>query len=231
MKRSRTQCDLKSCLLCQSGDAAWLSVIEANRKTLSIKKGDVIFREGTPVTGVYFIDKGIVKIHQPWRGHKHLVLNFAQRGDMIGYRGLGHEPVFPVTATAITDSTICYVDLPFFESVLRTNHQLTFGLMKLFANALQAAEKRMRNLALMDGKRRVADTLLMLQRKFGVDEMGFISCQLSRQDMAAYAGTTYETFFRMLQELIADGMIDQTGKRIQILALERLESLTQIRVD
>ena len=230
MKKTSVACDLTSCLFCRANEGDWLPVVSTNRKTLSFKKGELIFAEGDPVTKVYFIYKGLVKIHQQWSSQKQLIVNFAQSGEMIGYRGLGNEPVFPVSATALTDSLICYIELPFFESLLTTNHSLTYSLMKLFANALQQAEKRMRNLALMDVKGRVADTLLMLQRKFGVDAAGFINCTLTRQDMAAYAGTTYETFFRTLQELKTGQLINQTGKKIIILEQNQLESFTRITV-
>lgn len=230
MKKKRTECDLMSCLFCRAGQEAWRSDIKANRKTLYVKRGDLIFGEGSPVAGIYFIDKGIVKIHQQWTAQRQLVVNFAQSGEMIGYRGLGNEPIFPVSATALVDSFICYFELSFFESTLTTNPHLTYVLMKFFVNALQQAEKRMRNLALMDVKGRVADTLLMLLQKFGIDEAGFIACKLSRQDMAGYAGTTYETFFRMLQALKADCLIEQTGKSICIRDPSKLASLTQISV-
>jgi CRP-like cAMP-binding protein len=228
MKKNRTECDLRNCLFCTAGKDDWVAVVRANRKTVHIKKGDLIFAEGTPVTGVFFVYKGIVKIHKQWARQKQLILNFARSGEMIGYRGLGEEPIFPVSATVLQDATICYFDLPFFEAALETNHALTHALMKFFANALQAAEKRMRDLALMDVKGRVAETLLMLERKFGIDAAGFIDVSLKQQDMAAYAGTTYETFFRMLHELKAETIIVQDGKRILILDKNQLTSFTQV---
>ncbi|QIP15205.1 Crp/Fnr family transcriptional regulator [Spirosoma aureum] len=211
-----------------AGKDDWQAVVRANRKILHVKKGALIFAEGDAVAGVFFVYKGIVKIQKQWARQKQLILNFARSGEMIGYRGLGEEPIFPVSATALEDAAICYIELPFFESALETNHALTHALMKFFANALQAAEKRLRDLALMDVKGRVAETLLMLERKFGIDAGGYIDVSLKQQDMAAYAGTTYETFFRMLHELKAETIIEQDGKRILILDHNRLSSLTQI---
>ena len=91
------------------------------------------------------------------------------------------------------------------------------------------------SLALQDGssvqvnpdvKGRVAETLLMLHHKFGADEMGQIAMNLTRQVMAAYAGTTYETFFRMLNELKAEGLIQQTDESLILLDAEKLATLT-----
>lgn len=51
-----------------------------------------------------------------------------------------------------------------------------------------------------------------------------IAIQLKRQDMAAYAGTTYETFFRMTAELVTGKAIEINGKRLKILDKSKLES-------
>ncbi|MFC5408949.1 Crp/Fnr family transcriptional regulator [Larkinella bovis] len=228
MKQSKTGCALTNCLFCAFSQEAWLPVLNANRQVQVYAKGETIFTEGTPVTGVYFIDDGLVKIHQSWPSQKQLILNFAGRGDMIGYRALGQDPMFPVTATTLAKTAVCFVDLPFFELALETNPRLTYQLMKFYANALQKAEKRMRNLALMDVKGRVADTLLMLDRRFGRDENGYIDVLLTRQDMAAYAGTTYETFFRMLAELKTGRLVAEEKKKIAILDENRLQSLLHV---
>ncbi|MCX6218638.1 Crp/Fnr family transcriptional regulator [Spirosoma sp.] len=225
MKPKPTSCDLSCCLLCKSSQKEWLSLIGTNRQMLSFKKKDVIFSEGSPVAGVYFVYSGTVKIHKAWGSNKELVLNFARKGDMIGYRALGNDQILPITATALDEVTICFMTLPFFELFIQSNQPLTYALMKFYANALQEAEKRMRNLALMDVKGRVAETLLMLQSKFGQDEEGRINIALTRQDMAAYAGTTYETFIRMLHELTTAGLIQPVDKRLIILDEAQLSTL------
>jgi CRP-like cAMP-binding protein len=39
---------------------------------------------------------------------------------------------------------------------------------------------------------------------------------LSRQDLASYTGTTYETVFRIMNELVQEGSITLQGKQICI---------------
>ncbi|WP_461148236.1 Crp/Fnr family transcriptional regulator [Spirosoma pulveris] len=228
MKSQKISCDLSTCLLCKHSQAGWRPLIGSNRQMLFFKKKEVIFSEGSQVAGVYFVYAGTVKIHQAWGPQKELILNFARQGEMIGYRALGNDQILPITATALDDVTICFLPMPFFNLSLQSNHQLTYELMKFYANALQEAEKRMRNLALMEVKGRVAETLLMLHRKFGTDETGRINMALSRQDMASFAGTTYETFFRMLNQLKADKLIQQTDKGLTILDEATLTVLTYV---
>ncbi|MEP7319740.1 MAG: cyclic nucleotide-binding domain-containing protein, partial [Panacibacter sp.] len=64
MKASKKHCDLKSCTLCRLCLKEWLPAVDANRKTFDVKKGEVFFKEGDPVTGIYFVYSGTVKVHK-----------------------------------------------------------------------------------------------------------------------------------------------------------------------
>lgn len=226
MKKSLQICDLQSCFLCQRCLPDWLPAVSSHKENRRFKKGAAIFREGDPVEGIFFIYSGKVKVHQQWSDEKQIIIRFAKQGDMIGYRGLGNEKVYPVSAIALEEVIVCFIDIVFFEATLQVNHNLTYELMNFYANELQEAERRMRNLAHMEVKGRIAETLLMLKRTFGNNEAGFIDITLTKQDMASYSGTTYETFSRMANELIKEKIIAVSGKNIRILKLKKLEELT-----
>ena len=74
----------------------------------------------------------------------------------------------------------------------------------------------MRNLAHMPVKGRIAYALLMLKKKFGVTNDGFINIHISRQDIASFAGTTYESAFSAMSELIQEEAIKVEDKNIFI---------------
>ncbi|WP_431215613.1 Crp/Fnr family transcriptional regulator [Puia sp. P3] len=126
--------------------------MEAQRKNLHFKKGEVIFREGEEVQGIYFVYDGTVKVHKKWGKEKELIIRFAQKGDIFGHRGLGHDPHYPISATAITAIDVCYIGLDFFQTSLRVNQDLMYGLLLFFADELQESERKMRNLAHMQVK-------------------------------------------------------------------------------
>lgn len=217
MRKSSPICDLKSCFLCRHILPQWAAVVETNKKNQSYKKGETIFKEGEQVKGIYFVYTGTIKIHKKWDEKKDLILRFAKSGEMFGYRGLGHEKIYPVTTTAIEPVTVCFMDLAFFDATLLANHPLTYQLMQFYANELQDAEKRMRNLVHMEVKGRVAETLLLLRKTFGETKEGYIDVLLSRQDIASYAGTTYETLFRIMKDMVKEKMIKVKGKKIFLL--------------
>lgn len=221
MKQLKAGCDLKSCFLCKRCHPEWVPAISVHHKTLQYKKGELIFQEGDLVKGIYFVYQGIVKVHKQW-GEKELILRFAQKGDVFGHRGFGKETLYPISATALEPLTVCYIDIPFFLTTLKMNYEFIFQLMSFYASELQESERNMRNLAHMPVKGRVANALLRLQDKFGTTENGFIGITLSRQDLASYAGTTYETVFRLMNEFTEENLVKVSGKDIGILNKERL---------
>lgn len=226
MKTLKTGCDLKTCLLCRLCQKEWIPAVEAHRKNFTVKKGEAIFREGEDVKGIFFVYDGAVKVHKHW-GEKELILRFAKKGAIIGHRGLGKDLVYPVSGTAIEPTAICFVELDFFQASLKTNHNLLYELMQFFAVELQESERNMRNLAHMPVKGRLAQALLTLCDKFGCTEGGFLNLSLSRQDLASFAGTTYETAFRVMNEFAEEGAIRVEEKKIGVNDKALLQSHLQ----
>lgn len=222
MKRNKNGCDLASCFLCRVCTKEWLPAIDAHRQTFQVSKGERLFEEGSEVTGIYFIYTGTFKVHKKWTEDKELIVRLAKSGAILGHRGLGKDVYYPVSATALETSQVCFIDLAFFQATLKVNHDFLYQLMMFFAGELKESEKRMRNLAHMPVKGRVANALLSLREKFGTDENGCIDITLSRQDLASYTGTTYETVFRIINEMVQEGSVKLYGKDICIENEEKL---------
>jgi len=225
-RKPKQTCDLRSCFLCKMCLPEWNPAIGVHRTNLHFKKGASVFQEGDPVTGIYFVYSGIVKVHKKWGDDKELILRFAGSGDLFGHRGLRDltkgqastkDLVYPISATALVPLTVCYIGLDFFQASLRTNYTFIYSLLNFYATELQESEKKMRNLAHMPVKGRIALALLELQDKFGCTVEGMIDLPLSRQDLASFTGTTYETVFRVMNEFARDELVQLSGKDIRIL--------------
>jgi CRP/FNR family transcriptional regulator len=216
------KCDLKSCSLCLSCNKEWLPAIDANRKVYQFKKGELLFKEGEEVKGMFFINSGLVKVHKRWDDEKEMILRFANKGAIVGHRGLGGDTIYPVSGTALANTEVCFVDIDFFNATLKVNPDYLYNLMMFFAGELKESEKRMRNLAHMSTKGRIAYALISLQQKFGVDTAGYLNIVLSRQDLASYTGTTYETLFKMMNELGAENVLRFSEKKIEIVNAKKL---------
>ena len=227
MKSKKAVCDLKTCFLCRNCEKEWLPAVEANRKNLYFKKGEIIFGEGESMNGMFFVIEGSVKVHKKWGAEKELIVRFARSGDILGHRGLGYDTNYPVSATALEPVAVCFIDLDFFQASLKMNQTFLLQLMMFFAEELKVSERKMRDLAHMQVKGRVARALMSLKEKFGEDTTGNINMPVSRQNLASYAGTTYETAFRILNDFVEDNIIRVTGNHISILDDVRISEYTK----
>ncbi len=213
--------------MCQACLKEWHPAIAANKKNFKVKKGEVIFNEGDPVKGIYFVYEGNFKVHKRWGPEKELIIRFASKGSLFGHRGLGGNNIYPISATALSDGIVCYIELDFFNTTLKVNAAFTYSLMMFFASELQESEKKMRNMAHMPVKGRLAQALITLQDQFGTKNGGAIGIILSRQDLASFAGATYETVFRVINDLMREGIVAIKGKEINIINYKKLHLLTQ----
>jgi CRP-like cAMP-binding protein len=225
MKKNASICDASSCFMCRNCLKEWQPAIALGKKNIKLKKGEVLFKEGEPVTGVYFVYSGSVKVYKKWDDEKDLIIRFAKGGAILGHRGLGGNLVYPISAAALEPSIVCFIDSELFEATLKTNSEFTSRLIHFLVQELYESEKKMRNLAHMPVKGRVAEALVHLKDLFGEDDQGFINIELSRQDLASFAGATYETVFRMINELVKEKLIKLSGKSIAIADHDGLSRL------
>jgi CRP-like cAMP-binding protein len=225
MKETKDACNLNNCFLCTHSIKGWLPAIGVHKKNFTVKKGESIFKEGDPFKGIYFVYTGKFKVHTRWNYDKEFIIRFAKPGDILGHMGLGNNPVYPASTTALEPATLCYIDLDFFESTLNVNHKFTNALMRFFADELQKSEKRMRNLVHMPVKERIALAMLNLKKMFGVDAAGAINIELTRQDLSSYAAVSYETWFKVTQDFIQENLIAVNGKSITLQNEAALQKL------
>jgi len=193
----------------------WQETFDIDGKVLDFKKGQAIFTEGEPVAGIYFVLEGAVKVHQAWGGENEFIIRFAVSGDVVGHRGQGMT-TFPVSATSLERTSACFITNDALETIFLRDRSFLYAMMQLYATELLKAERRMRDLALVPVKGRVADALLTMREVFGLNEQGYIRVPITRLDIASYAGTTYEAVFRLLGQWSSEGLVCTSGKYIKI---------------
>ena len=192
------------------------------------ERRETIFEEGDIVKGIYFILHGKVKIFMSWGSQKVNIVRLAGDGQILGHRGYGLDSIYPVSAVALEDTEVCFIDNQLFWTLVKTNPDLHLELTTFYADELKRTEQHLKHMACSPVKCRVAEALIIIKEAYGISDDGKLNYPLMRKDMAALAGTTYETVVRMLTELKEDKMIDLNGKNIQIKDQEALIKFCQL---
>lgn len=194
------------------------------------KKGQVLFHEGNRPLGVYCVKAGKIKIYKMGTDGREQIVRLAGPGDLVGYRAFLGEEHYTCTATTLEDSQVCFVDRNSFQKVLRDNQDLSSNLIGLLSQELREAENMIRDMAQKSVRERLAEALIVLKNKFGMDESDphCLSAKMSREEIASFVGTATETAIRLLSELKDEGVIETQGKKIKILKPRELLAIAQI---
>jgi len=214
-------CQNLSCFMKKNYDQDSYAKVVENRFVIECKKSQSFIMEGAPVQGIYFVYSGKAKVTRTGSNGKEQVIRLASDGDIIGHRGYNRGTVYPIAATALENTTLCYFHHKYFTQELQTHNTLTYDLMLFYADELDKSEARAKKYAQMNVREKVIDTLLNLLDRFGQDKVG-LKFVLSRTELANVAGTKSEQLIRTLTSLKNEGILICEGKNIFIAKIDAL---------
>jgi CRP-like cAMP-binding protein len=195
----------------------------SKKKTFVCKKTNQFITEGAPLQGLYFICEGKVKTVKTGINGREQIVRLTKNGDTIGFRGFGTSKRYLIGAYALEDTVLCNFSNETMLEILQNVPEFTYALMLFYADELNKSENNIRKIAHMNVRERVVDLLLYIHRKFG-QRNDLIEIELSRKEIADFAGTTEEQAIRILSSLKKEMLIKTTGKRIGILNVPKLRS-------
>lgn len=206
--------------------AEWLPIFDINKSTVIVNAKQRIFNEGDPVKGIYFIEKGKVKVLSGFNGKDEKIIRIAGNDMILGHRGI-HYKHYHISSEALTDTTLTFLPITIFIKIIKANPNMAVYLLNFFIEELREAEDRMDSLLNFDPKKRVALILLKLIDCFGFANKNstLLSYTLSRADIANMVGTTYETVIRTLANFEKLNLIELVGKEIAIKNITKLKEI------
>ncbi|WP_372474745.1 Crp/Fnr family transcriptional regulator [Capnocytophaga sp. ARDL2] len=197
------------------------------KESYLVRKGETIFEEGHALKGIYCIKNGVCKLVKMNAQGKNVILKLTKGGDLLGQNAIFSNENSHLSAIAIEDMSVCFIPktdlLKFFES----NPRFSMEMTKELCNQLKSAEDFAISHTHKTVKERLANTLLEMKNIKGYDREGFISLQLSRDDIASYVGTATESCIRLLSELKKEGVIELSGKKIKIIDEKKLIQIAE----
>lgn len=202
-----------------------LKKLSEERDVRLYKKKDDIYKEGSYPKGIYFVNKGKVKIYQTNEHSKELITELLNEGDFFGYLSLLQDEKYTNSATALEDSEIYMIPKEDFFSLIYKNAQVSKKFIEMLSNNLGEKEKQLVKLAYNSVRKRVAEALVKLSDKYKKDGDQKFSMNVSREDLANLVGTATETVIRTLSEFKEDKLIEVSGGTITILNYDKLANM------
>lgn len=205
----------------------WRKLIAQRTTVLEFAVGEHIFKEKQPADRLYIMHTGKAKVYSTFEPGTARILRFARDGQVLGHRGIGGDFTYTVSATALVDSEVELIPMPLFLEVLQANAAFGFHFMLFMAEELRRSEEQVKNLMNMSVSQRVAKALLATAHCFGFDpdDKTLLAFTPSRQDLADYAGTTYESTIRTISALQKRRLIKTVGREVRIVDRKGLDRL------
>ncbi|MGE5421127.1 MAG: Crp/Fnr family transcriptional regulator [Chloroflexota bacterium] len=192
------------------------------------KRGDILYQEGSRISGFYCINDGIIKVFKTGFDGKEQIIRFAKKGDFIAYRSvLSNEPAC-TSAKVIEECKVCFIPSEILIQLSKVNSTFALELLKLACHELGEANSFITDIAQKTVRERLAEILILLVQEFGLDENKFLRISLTREELANIVGTATESVIRLLSEFKADKMVELNGRKIKILNIKGLEKISNV---
>jgi CRP-like cAMP-binding protein len=192
------------------------------------KRGEILYNEGSRISGFYCITSGIIKVFKTGFDGKEQIIRFAKAGDIIAYRSVLSNEVACTSAKVIEDSQVCFIPSEILISLVKSNASFAFELLKLACHELGEANSFITDIAQKTVRERLAEILLLLVNEFGVDGQQVLQISLTREELANIVGTATESVIRLLSEFKADKLVELNGRKIKIINIRGLEKISNV---
>lgn len=179
-------------------------------QSLSLSKGDLLFKQGDAVVNLYFIKKGKIKLVRNTVDGHPVVLHVGQQGESIAEASLFADQYH---CSAIVDSPC---ELSFAKKVdlmvlLKTHPEVMIDVLAVFSRQI----RDLRTINEIKNIRSAKDRILTFIRT-NVDENKEMTLNLSLKEMAQKIGLAHETFYRELKKLEGEGELARSLDKIKL---------------
>lgn len=198
-------------------------------KTCSLyKKGTIIYREGSRLTGFFCVTKGIVKIYKTGIDGKEQIIRFAKKGEIIAYRSLLSQESACTTAKIIDEAVLCHIPYQTLLYLIENNWKFSHHMLQIVCTELRQANDYITDIAQKTVRERLAEVLLLLKENFDLDNQNTLQISLTREELANMVGTATESVIRLLSEFKHDKLIELQGRKIKFLDINKLQKVANI---
>lgn len=207
-----------------SGDELYL--LTQGRNVNKYKNKQMIYMEGNHPSRIYYVLKGKVKAYKSNEEGKELVTELFSVGDFLGHVALLEGGVYRDSAQAMGDTELAIIPREDFEELLNRNNDVAKKIIQLLAKNISNMEDHLLGLAYNSLRKKVAEALVMLHKKYqGRPEDKFV-IDISRESLANIAGTAKESLIRTLSDFRSEKLLDiEPDGNITIPDIKKLEHL------
>ena len=203
-----------------------LKLVDANKIHVNFKAGETIKKQGTYMSHVLSVNSGLAKLYIEGIEGRSAILRIVKPTSFIGGPGIYYDQRHHFTITALTTSSVCFIDLQVFKDILRANQSFAEEFLKDFSHDVLTVYNRLIYLTQKQMPGRMADALLYLYDEI-FHELKFPMI-LSRFDLADLSAMSRESAVKSLRDFQKEGLIRISDHEMEIMDEEALRKISRI---
>jgi CRP-like cAMP-binding protein len=194
-----------------------------------LKKNECVFKEGDVPVFLFCLIAGKVKVFKNGVGGRTQIVRVVQPVEYFGYRAAFAGQKYVTSASAFETSILAQIPIDTIIKLVRMNPELGWFFIQELSLGLGRADERTVNLTQKHLQGRLAESLLFLKDKYGLEEdESTLSIYLSREDLANFSNMTTANAIRTLSGFAAEKIVAIDGRKIKLIDINRLEKISRL---
>ncbi|MCL7989340.1 response regulator [Sphingobacterium sp. lm-10] len=191
-----------------------------------VKKKQMLYEVGDIPYFIYYVLKGKVRTFLSYVDGRELSTAILTEQQLFGYESPLLNTVYSDNAVALEDVEVALLPKEAFFEMMYRKPALAAQVIRMLSGNVQLKEKQMLGFAYDTVRKRVANALIEVAEKTAPQQDQCI-IRISREDLAALAGTANETISRMLADFKDEKLISKDGNAIVITSVRQLQRIKQ----
>ncbi|HEY0611732.1 MAG TPA: response regulator [Chitinophaga sp.] len=204
---------------------ASIKALAEGRDIEKYKKRQTIYTEGNHPINLFYVQKGKVRIFKRNDDGKEFAVDLYNTGDFFGYVPMLEGTVYKDTAEAMEDSEIALIPREDFEELMGSQLEVAAQFIRMLARNVTSKEQQLLGLAYNSLRKKVAEALVSLCRKYNEQKEEPFAIDISRDNLATIAGTATESLIRTLGDFREEKLIDIREGSIVVLNEKKLTNM------
>jgi CRP-like cAMP-binding protein len=191
----------------------WLPrTILDSAKSRDLMASEVLFRQGDPVSAIYRVEEGRIRMIRHTVDDHVAVLHTIGKGEMMAEAALFSQTYHCDAVAAVPTRVRAYPKREMLKAIL-SDAKLATGFMSSLAHQVQELRTRLEQRNIRSARERVTQFL----RLSADTRDGSVHLQGTLKDLAGQIGISHEALYRTLAALESEHTIARTKDRIVLL--------------
>lgn len=190
-------------------------------------KNEVIYETGETVDWLYYLVEGSITIFEANDRGPNRIIRMVSPNSIFGYEAFNDKP-YVHTAIASPGTKVVKVPISIIFHLIWENSNFAMVFIKDLADLLGLSLRHTAVLTQKNIRGRLAECILRMKEKYGVEADGTLPIYLSRRNLAGMSNMTTSNAIRTLSSFVEEGLVGFVDRRIRILDEEGLRRVSKL---